>query len=269
MQYAAGTIKTKRPVVPLAIHFRSEDTVAMLTVYLRKNPFSNRKKPYSWHARSEGRVSHEKLLEAVAQANTTVTKADVLAVICEYERQFLRALQEGCSVESFFGTLSVGATGSAEKESERFNPRKSKDRRTPPRDHKLTLNFKAKPAFLQQVRNGLRFRTEQLQKLCEPEITFVGDGNMEEGMAFRPGDIVHVRGRFLKIAPADGEQGAFLRGKGKSFRLDRYSRCTRCSIDSLIPDDIPPGEYRIEVRTSPSGSLHVSNTIAVTVVRSS
>ncbi|MBP5465769.1 MAG: hypothetical protein J6Y13_11435, partial [Treponema sp.] len=69
--------------------------------------------------------------------------------------------------------------------------------------------------------------------------------------------------------PADGEQGAFLRGKGKSFRLDRYSRCTRCSIDSLIPDGIPPGEYRIEVRTRASGSLHVSNTIAVTIVRGS
>mgnify|MGYP002627390445 CR=1 FL=1 len=90
---------------------------------------------------------------------------------------------------------------------------------------------------------------------------------MEEGGPFRPGDIVHVRGHFIKIDPADGEQGVFLRGKGKLFRLDRYSRCTRCSIDSLIPDGVSPGDYRIEVRTRPYGSLHSSNTVAVTVVR--
>ncbi|MBQ3801490.1 MAG: hypothetical protein II837_14485 [Treponema sp.] len=93
----------------------------MLTLYLRENPFSNRKKPYAWHAQSEGRISHDKLIDTVANANTTVTKADVLAVITEYERQVTRALQEGFSVESFFGTLSVGATGSAEKGGERHH----------------------------------------------------------------------------------------------------------------------------------------------------
>lgn len=251
----------------LVIFLHSVDTVSMLTVYLRKNPFSNRRKPYVWHAKSAGRITHEKLIEAVARANTTVTRADVLAVISEYERQFLLALQEGFSVESFFGTLCAGATGSAEKESERFRPDKPKDRRTSPKDHKLTLNFKAKPLFLQKVKDGLRYRTERLQNVCEPQISFVANAAMQTGTSFRAGGIIHIRGQFLKINPADEEQGVFLVKAGTEYRFHRYSRCTRCGIDSLLPDGVSPGDYLLEVRTRKSRSLHVSNVVSVSVAQ--
>ena len=237
----------------------------MLTLYLRKNPFSNRKKPYAWHAQSEGRITHDKLIDAVANANTTVTKADVLAVITEYERQVLRALQEGFSVESFFGTLSVGATGSAEKEGERFTPDRPKDRRTPQRDHKITLNFKVKPSFLQQVKDGLRYKTERLQNICEPRINFVADADMEPDTPFRAGDIIHIRGQFLKIDPNDEEQGVFLEASGKSYKLPRYVRCTRCNIDGLLPDNIPAGDYNLKVRNKKGNTLHISNAVHVSV----
>jgi hypothetical protein len=168
-------------------------------------------------------------------------------------------------VESFFGTLSVGATGSAEKESERFTPGKPSDRRSPQRDHKITLNFKAKPSFLQKVKDGLHYKTERLQKLCEPHINVVTDADMQAGIPLTAGDIVHIRGQFLKVDPNDDEQGVFLKTLGKSYRLVRYSRCTRCSIDSLIPDGVPDGDYRMEVRTRKSGSLHVSNAVSIIV----
>ncbi len=235
----------------------------MLTLYLRKNPFSNRKKPYAWRSRSEGRLSHEKLIDAVASANTTVSKADVLAVITEYERQMLHALQEGFSVESFFGTLSVGASGSAEKEGERFNPGRSTDRRKAQRDHKFTLNFKAKPSFLQKLKDGLSYRTERLERICEPQIGLVADAEMQVDRPFRAGDTLHVRGQFLKIDPKDEEQGLFFTTAGRSYRLSRYTRCTRCSIDSLIPDDMAEGCYQLELRTKKGESLHRSNTVSI------
>ncbi len=237
--------------------------MSMLTLYLRKNPFSNRKKPYTWHSRSEGRLSHEKLIDAVANANTTVTKADVLAVITEYERQMLHALQDGFSVESFFGTLSVGATGSAEKEGERFTPGKGTDRRKTQRDHKFTLNFKAKPSFLQKLKEGLSYRTERLEGICEPQIGLVADAQMQADVPFKAGDILHIRGQFLKIDPKDEEQGVFLTRAGRSYRLSRYARCTRCSIDSLIPDGLADGHYLLELRTKKGESLHQSNTVSI------
>lgn len=233
----------------------------MLRVYLPENPFANRKKPYSWHAKSAGRLTHERLIEAVAQANTTVTKADVLAVISEYERQFERALEEGFSVESFFVTLSVGAVGSTEQ----FKPEKPKDPRTPRRDHKITLNFKAKPAFLKKVKSTLQYKTERIQGICEPRLVYALDMAMDESRLFKRDDIIHLRGDFIKIDPNDEEQGVFIVGSGGSFRIGRYSRCTRNNIDTTIPLNIPEGEYRIEVRTKTTHSLQTSNGIPVTI----
>ena len=237
----------------------------MLIVYLRENPFSNRKKKYSWHSRSMGRVSHEQLIDAVAQANTTVTKADTLAVISEYERQVQKALQEGYTVESFFGTLSVGASGSAEKESEKFSPRKPKDKRTKEKDHKLSLNFKASASFLGKIKDGLQYRTERLQRICGPHINYALNAETKMPGGLTPGGYLHIRGQFIKAELDDKAQGVFLSGGKKTYRLSRYMRCTRCSIDAQLPDDLPPGNYRIHVCTKQTKALCTSNSLSITV----
>ena len=241
------------------------DTVSMLTVYLRENPFSNRNKKYSWHSRNMGRMTHEQLIDAVAQANTTVTKADVLAVITEYGQQVQKALQEGYSVESFFGTLSVGASGSAEKESEKFSPKEQKDKRTPKKDHKLSLRFRAKRSFQDRVREGVQYKTERLQRLCAPHVNYVlNAGTRKERLT--AGDCMHIHGQFIKADLDDNEQGVFVAGGRKTFRLTRYVRCTRCSIDVLLPDDLPPGKYSVYVRTKRSESLCTSNSLTVVIL---
>lgn len=237
----------------------------MLTVYLRENPFNNRRKPYSWHAKSMGRITHAQLIDAVAQANTTVTKADVLAVITEYERQVQKSLQEGYSVESFFGTLSVGAGGSAEKASEKFSPKKPKDKRTLEKDHKLSLNFKANSSFLRKVKEGVQYRTERLQRICSPHITYVLNAETKAAEALAPGGCVHIHGQFIKAELNDNEQGVFLTGAKKTYRLSRYMRCTRCSIDAMLPNDLPPGSYRIHVCTRRTETLCTSNSLPITV----
>ena len=212
-----------------------------------------------------GRVSHEQIIDAVAQANTTVTKADVLAVITEYERQVQKSLQEGYSVESFFGTLSVGASGSAEKASEQFSPKKPKDKRTPEKDHKLSLNFKANSSFLGKVKDELQYKTERLHRICSPHIDYAlnAETKTQEGLA--PGGCMHIHGQFIKADLDDKEQGVFLTGAKKTYRLSHYTHCTRCSIDALIPNDLPPGSYTVHVRTKQTKTLCTSNSLSITV----
>ena len=168
-------------------------------------------------------------------------------------------------MESFFGTLSVGANGSAEKESGKFSPRKPKDSRTPKNDHRVSLNFKASISFLSKVKEGLQYKTERLQKICVPYINYALSAETKSQEGLVTGGCVQIRGQFIKAELDDKEQGVFLSGVKKTYWLSRYTRCTRCSIDVLLPDDLPPGKYWIHVCTKRADALCTSNSIPVTV----
>jgi hypothetical protein len=103
----------------------------MLKVYVTHNNFANKKKKYSFRSTTTETMSQNQLIDAIANANTTVTKADTIAVMSELQEQFDKAIKNGKSVTLFMGTFTASASGTAESHTETFNPCRHNNRSIP------------------------------------------------------------------------------------------------------------------------------------------
>src|SRR5574344_685171 len=193
----------------------------MLTVYLTENHFKNRKSSYSFRSSTERTLSQEDMIDAVANANTTVTKADVIAVMTELQHQFDKAVADGASVSLFMGTFCAGASGTAASSKETFNPRKPRDRRTVRKNHKVSLLFKPARIYAQTLRN-IKVERIGLKKRCTPYIDMAYNSLDSKRTDFEPGDFVVVRGEYIKIAPAGGKAGLYFVSEktGRTYRAE-------------------------------------------------
>lgn len=235
----------------------------MLKVYTQENTLAHRKKPYVFKSQNCYTVEQDALIKEIAEANTTITEADALAVMSVLEQKFWNFINEGCVVKMFMGSFRAGAGGTAEKESEIFKPKKVNYRNAPERDHTISLNFEA-----DKIKEKELCRTVNVQRIshsgfCEPVITSISGYTGEPYFCTK--DIATIYGQFLKIRPDDEVQGVFLSKAGKRQRMSVYTQTTRSRISFQLPDDIEEGIYSVEVCTNPSGVLHFSNIYQIVV----
>ena len=232
----------------------------MLEVYMTRNPFPNSKKKFSFRSRSSKIYTQEELVDLIANANTTLTKPDVIAVFTEMERQFNHILDNGDGVKLFMGTFRPSATGTAEEADDHFSPKPRTSKNAIKRDHKISLLFEVNDLYRKRFLT-IPFKFLGLARLCSARIHVVHRAGMTEQATISPSDSIEIKGSYLKLDPNDTKQGVFLTSENdsKEYRLNEYSRCTRVTITARIPPDLPAGEYSIFVRTHKHGTSNIMN----------
>ncbi|MBO7486282.1 MAG: DUF4469 domain-containing protein [Spirochaetaceae bacterium] len=230
----------------------------MLEVYMTRNHFPNSKKKYSFRSRSSKIYTQEELVDRIANANTTLTKPDVIAVFTEMERQFNHILDNGDGVKLFMGSFHPGVSGTAEEATEHFSPKPRQSKNAVKRDHKISLLFEVNDSYRKKYLS-IPFKYLGLAKLCTARIRVVQRADLADRTTISPSDSIEIKGSYLKLDPNDAEQGVFLTKSQdpKKYRLNEYSRCTRITVTARIPSDIPPGDYSIFVRTDKHGTPNI------------
>lgn len=125
----------------------------MLEVYISKNTFTNKKKPYVFRSRNLITYTQEDIINEIDRSGTTFTAADAAGLLAELEDVFTKFIKSGAAVKLFMGTFRASASGTAETATETFRPKKGRDPRTPVRDHTISLHFEKDQRFSEELRD--------------------------------------------------------------------------------------------------------------------
>ena len=235
----------------------------MLEVYKTTNNFPNCKKKFAFRSRNPQTITQDEFIDLIANANTTITKSDTIAVFSEMENQFNKVIASGNALKLFVGTFRAGASGSAENAEDTFSPKPKKDKRTPKKDHKISLLFEPEKSMTKLIAQ-MKYKFLGLVQPCHTAIYHIKRIGYPEKDTISPSDVIEIKGSFIKIDPNDNEQGVFLSASGsiEEYRLSTYLRCSRVTIDAQLPKDIPAGDYFVFVKTK---SFGISNSHQITI----
>lgn len=222
----------------------------MLEVYISKNTFANKKKPYVFRSRNLITYTQEDIINEIDRSGTTFTAADAAGLLAELEDVFTKFIKSGAAVKLFMGTFRASASGTAETATETFRPKKGRDPRTPVRDHTISLHFEKDQRFSEELRD-MKFKRLGFQKLCVPYISVIKNGIIGKTDIFQPGDSVLIKGRFLKFDYYNSTQGLFFKNKetAQVFKATSFTRLTRLSVQALIPTELQAGIYSVYIAT--------------------
>lgn len=228
-----------------------------LTVVTRKNFLPTTQTPFVFRSRHAGTVEWEDIIDKCAAHNTTVTKADCLAVLTVFAQVLEGLLLNGNRVKTPFAEFSVLAAGCAESQNAAFSPKlNAADEKG---GHRFELKCVIPAAFRRRVCENVSYAQEEWRDGCRPRLDSARiNGLLPEQTdgTLRGGDALAVYGRRLGFDGEDAEQGVFICDERtrSAVRADCcvLSQGTVCIV--RVPDGVslPLREAVIELRSRPN-----------------
>jgi len=204
---------------------------------LYDNPFNKASDQQVARVVPQGCAGDEEVLEMIMVRHNGLSRSEVVAVLEEYAVAIEYLLQRGHSVHTSLMKIEASIQGKFEGR-EAFNPKK----------HQLCLNMT--PG--KRLRHALReVKAKRIHPSSpRPWITSFQpfDAQLPPD-SFLPGSPVQLRGRRLKVRPANTDEGVFLIGEDrKTYRIDYLVTNEPRRLIFMIPNDLPAGSYQLEVR---------------------
>jgi len=195
--------------------------------------------------------SVEEIVERMLKRGTLITKADVLAVLEVYHNEIADIVSEGEAVHTPIFNTQPSIPGVFDSAADNFDPAR----------HKVRVNIN--PGLL------LRAAAEKIKAtkvhVDDPipyivEVKDIVSGTVNDMLTL--GGVLQLRGSRLKFLPDEPDNGVFL--------LDDQNGENRCQlivenkparIIVVLPDQLPRGNYRIEIRTTYSTAMKPAKTL--------
>lgn len=205
---------------------------------LQKNHLTDN--PEDYIARVQNQISRdiEYLVDIMTSRGSTVTKAEALSVLEEFEAAVAQVLQEGDSINTPLFRINASISGVFTGPGDIFDP----DR------HNVKVN----------VNPGLRISNiagdVTVEKIetdrRKPVLRRFHDSSSDTtNQELTPGHTGRIAGELLKIDPEVEEQGVFLIGPGDTeTRVEEYAHNMPSKLAFRIPEGLASGEYTVEVR---------------------
>lgn len=194
------------------------------------------------------------IIDQMIGRGSTVTKAEALAVLEEFEAAVQDALSNGFSINTPLFKISPSIQGVFDSESEGFDRSK----------HYLKLNVTS-GGRISQIATGLKVEKVAASSPVPNLSTFkdVTTGTINETLS--PGGVGEVTGSRLKIDEADTLQGVFLiAADGTATRAITYVRNMPSNLIFMIPAGLVAGEYELEVRANAKNSKETRKGVLIT-----
>lgn len=213
-----------------------------LNIQAARNTFGTSDRPYYALASWTQSTDCERFIDRMAHSNTTLSKADIVAVFQLAREELASLLAEGCSVTTPLGAAMPRASGTFLALDEPFRPGAEDS------DHRLRIDFRVDGTIERQALAKLRYKRTPIEDTVSPRIVEVS--SLQSGIegTASPGDLLSLTGYRLKIDPSDESQGLFLRTVGASSaerRCGVYAENRPARLLALLPGDLAPGEYEL------------------------
>jgi hypothetical protein len=186
------------------------------------------------------KVGFDKLLNYM-DMTTGLSQSDLRSVFLQFAEALAFFLTDGSEVQTPIGTIKLGVH--CRSEGQKLN------------EDDMRLQIRGDRSFLSRLRLGSAIEVIDAPTPLVPAILLVENadirGSADSGAV---GHILHVTGSRLRFAGDDAEQGLFFisSSASRATRMAVYSHIGSNIVDGKIPD-LESGEYRLEVRTRPSG----------------
>ncbi len=196
--------------------------------------------PNDYRARvhPENTLTVEDIINTMTGHGSTVTKAESLAVIEEYNRAIFEALSKGHNVQMPEFTIGISIRGVFNSKKETFNGSK----------HKVELKMNPKGKLKEAI------KTITLQKVKAPDngplLEMLKDlMSGTENELLTPGGIAHIEGQDMKFDASDPAQGIFLMAGDKTeTKVETIARNMPSELIFMVPA-LAPGTYDLELRS--------------------
>jgi hypothetical protein len=174
--------------------------------------------------------------------STGLSESDLRSVFLQFAEALAFSLTDGSEVQTPIGAikLSVHCRSEGQKLSE----------------DDMRLQIRGDRSLLARLRHGAAIEVINAPTPLVPKIILVENadihGSVDSGSV---GHILHGTGSRLRFAWDDAEQGVFFISVSAPSRVTKmavYSHISSNIVDGKIPD-LESGEYRLEIRTRPSG----------------
>lgn len=182
----------------------------------------------------------EDVIDYIIREGSPITRAEVFAVIEEFEAGVEKFLAEGYRVNTSLMKISTSIKGVFEGTDDRFDPQR----------HEVKLNINPGKRLRNTTDN---ISTEKVRgRERRPKLDYLKDydtGSKNEQLT--PGGSAKIGGLLLKFNPEDDNQGIYLIAEdGTETKGNLVMRNYPSELMFSVPKSLPAGEYTIEVRTS-------------------
>lgn len=215
--------------------------------HLHKNHLPNGADTYRARVEYVRAVNMEGVLDRMVMQHSTITRADMLAVLEEFLGAVLQLLLDGMRVVTPFGEFGLTIKGSFESMEDKFHAGR----------HRIELVLKPGQRLEREFKRQARARKVEGKVPYPNPRRYINLADPAAADRLIPGQMARLTGAHLKFDPADERQGLFLvpltagldsRPAGPAIRVSQVGHNTSRHLIFLLPPDISPGSYRLEVR---------------------
>lgn len=191
-----------------------------------------------------GTLYEDDIIEEMISYNSTITKADILAVQEMYHAAIIRLLLKGFHLLTRSAHFGLTIKGNFSGQGDVFDLSR----------HRLEPQVNISPALREAILNKVLVEKELVNGPQPMPVGYESLSNGHSGNLLIPGGMGRVIGQSLRYDPDDVEQGLFLIAADRSERrLPSDGIIKPGSLVFLIPSDLASGDYRLEVRTRFNG----------------
>ena len=195
--------------------------------------------------------SQDEIIDLMMRRGTTLTRADVAAVLQVYSEVVGEITADGCAVNTPLFNTGFSIAGVFTSMSDSFDKNR----------HTVSLNINAGTGLRDAVKSVKTEKTEGSN--TDPYITEATD--VVSGVVnsvLTAGGILRLTGARLKFETADEAQGVFLMPEtGDAVRCTVVAENKPARVMVMIPADIAAGTYYAEVRTKLLGNRQAGKTL--------
>ncbi len=196
--------------------------------------------------------SQDEIIDLMTRRGTTLTKADVAAVLQVYTEVVGELTADGSAVNTPLFNTSFSVSGVFSGMADSFD--KSR--------HTVSVNINAGTTLREAVKSVRTEKTEGAN--TDPYITEAADVvSGAVNSVLTAGGILRLAGSRLKFDAADEGQGVFLvpEGAGAAVRCGVVAENKPARVMVMVPADIAPGAYYAEVRSRFMGNSQAGKTL--------
>ena len=232
----------------------------MLQVYAYRNPLDlpADADKYCFRSLTDQTLDCDQLVKEIVGYNSTLTDADVHAVLTVLDNRVKHFVKLGYRVELPFGYVFNRANGTSRKLRDGFVPGTL--------NHRISAVFKFKNGAAEEMARDAAFNMAGkgyvgfpvIDELCSKR----RDGSESEELVFAPGSMLLIKGQRTSTDVEDPKQGVFLINADKEeTRINEYTHIGTNLVEAYVPSDLPPGKYEVKLVTKP-GSKRYAKSIA-------
>lgn len=205
---------------------------------LRPFRLNNSKNKYKAVVTDNESVSEKEIIEEMISKGSTVSKAEALAVIEEYEDAICRAIEDGKNVNTRMYKIHAAIKGIFENENDSYDPK----------NHSVQINVQAGKR-LQACADKIKLEKVSLDDSIPVITSFNNLHTNESNLHFSTDHAISISGEKLKFDQEDPKQGIFFINENRSeFRVDNIIKNKPSEIIFLVPDKLLGTKFTLELR---------------------